>query len=341
MDKKAFDAYARSFGLKRKATLESAKPNLKYLSLNSRVISVKNDSPESSIKSVKERLEAQRLENIKANDEAFDKAQSSMKERPFSVIDIPDVMEHKLCWPKSAEVMRKWFSLSGRAMTKDEKEGRRLYLASHTDTTMFSWSWLESFERVQKAKEVLLSGEVLWSENAQKEIRRLAKAAEYELANPIIDNSALEITELHANWQFQYSKVGYELGAVDDLYGSLGNFALYAAVQKAYRYEEGGQCYLRVTEIAIYMRDTFEFIGVQYLGHWDHEGMAITIMGGVFNKLEWKWRLPAWNPDLGVVEAFGNQEFREFREACGKGGDLLLFSDIITVDVDEIIRIDL
>lgn len=340
MDKKTFEVYTKGLGLNRKAQLTSASPALKFLSLDSTEISASSDLAPSPPTSVAARLETQRLENVKANEKAFEEAQSSTKERPFSVIDIPDVMEYKLGWPKSAEVMRKWFSLPGRAMTDNEKEGDVRYVDSHTDRTMFSWKWLELFERVRKAKEFLLSDKVLWSKASRKVLRSKAQEHSHSLTNKIIDNSALIIPELHDRWQFQYSKVGYELGAVDDLYGSLGNFALYAAIQKAHLYEEGGQSYLRVTEIAIYMRDTFDFIGVQYLGHWDHGGMGINVIGGAFNMREWQWRLPAWNPKLGIVEAFGNQDFRKYREACGKGGDLLLFSDIITVDVDEKIKIN-
>jgi len=339
MDKKTFEAYTKGLGLNRKAPLASASPALKFLSLDSTEISASSDLAPSPPTSVAARLETQRLENMKANDKAFEEAQPSDRERVFTVIDIPNVMQYKLGWPKSAEVMRKWFALPGRAMSEDEKRGIDPYIGTHTDNTIFSWQWLESFERVKEAKELLLSDKVLWSENAMSVAGRRVKATNDGLSNKDFDNRLLTISELHANWQFQYTEVGYELGAVDDLYGSLGNFALYAAIQKAHLYEEDGQSYLRVTEIAIYMRDTFDFIGVQYLGHWDYGGMGINVIGGAFNMREWQWRLPAWNPKLGIVEAFGNQDFREYREACGKGGDLLLFSDIITVDVDEKIKI--
>lgn len=340
MNKNEFEAYTKSLGLNREAPLKAAKPYLKfYTPPTLDEVIVQGNTLIPPTKSTKERLEQQRRENIKVNDEAFEKAHLSTKERPFAVIDIPDVMQYKLGWPKSAEVMRKWFALPGRAMTKDEKEGRDRYVDTHTDIAMFKWKWLESFERVKKAKEVLLSDKVLWSDVAKKAMLRRIKASGHDLTEEAIDNDALGISELHARWQFQYSKVGYELGAVDDLYGSLGNFALYASIQKAHLYEEDGQSYLRVTEVAIYMRDTFDFLGGQYLGHWSFDGMGINAAGGLFNLKDWEWKLAAWNPKHGVQNAFGNKDFREYRERCNMGGDLLLFSDIITVDVDETIQI--
>lgn len=327
--------------MNRKAPLTSASPALKFLSLDSTEISASSDLAPSPPTSVAARLDTKRLENVKANEKAFEDAQSSDRERVFTVIDIPDVMEYKLAWPKSAEVMRKWFSLPGRAMTAREKEGSDGYVDTHTDTDMFNWKWLGSFERVKKSKEILLSDKVLWSKNTRGIIQSIVNALGDNLTNRTIDNSKLAATELHAKWQFQYSRVGFELGAVDDLYGSLGNFALYAAIQKASIYEKDGQNYLRVTEVAIYMRDTYDFIGGQYLGHWDFDGMGINAAGGFLNQKGKEWKLPAWNPKHGIQKAFGNQDFREYREGCNMGGDLLLFSDIITVDVDEKIKITL
>ncbi|KOO13042.1 hypothetical protein AKJ18_20675 [Vibrio xuii] len=341
MDKKTFEAYTKGLGLNRKAQLKSASPALKFLSLDSTEISASSDLAPSPPTSVAARLETQRLENAKANEKAFEDAQSSDRERVFTVIDIPDVMEYKLGWPKSAEVMRKWFSLPARAMTTGEKKGDYPYVNSHIDSIMFNWQWLESFERVRKAKEALLSDEVLWAKAARKVLNGKTKEHSNNLTHKIIDNRALTIAELHERWQFQFTEVGYELGAVDDLYGSLGNFALYAAIHKANLYEEDGLRFLRVTEIAIYMRDTYDFIGGQYLGHWDFDGMAINAAGGLFNLNDLEWKLPTWNPKLGAIEAFGNQDFREYREGCNMGGDLVLFSDIITVDVDESIEINL
>ena len=87
------------------------------------------------------------------------------------------------------------------------------------------------------------------------------------------------------------------------------------------------------------MRDTYEFIGEQYLGHWNKNGLGINLYGGLMNKVNWEWKLPGWNPDLGIMAAFGNSDFREYRKEYHQGGDLLLFSDIQKISVDEKIEI--
>ncbi len=253
----------------------------------------------------------------------------------FTVRDIPNVMKNKLNWPKSAEVMELWFSLPAKEMSRDEKTGSVSYPEQYINTTMFSLDWLDQFERVRVAKSKLLSSTILWSNAARNQVKNKV-LAQQEIS---IDNSSLSVENLHKYWQFQYSGVGYDFGVVDDLYGSLGNFAIYAAISKGYIEQKKENKYLIVTEIAIYMRDTFDFIGEQYLGHWNKDGMGINLVGGVMNKLDWEWKLAGWNPSLGMMQSFGNENYRTYRDENGMGGDLLLFSDMQRVTVNEKINI--
>ncbi|MEI8611586.1 DUF6402 family protein [Enterovibrio sp. Hal110] len=256
-------------------------------------------------------------------------------DKEFTVRDIPDVMRGKLGWPKSAELMELWFSKPAKEMTLSEKEGDSPYDSNYTDTGLFSLAWLERFERAKKGKSALVSSEVLWSDNAKLEIIDIVMKS----GKKIIDNSALDIISLHDDWQFQLARVGYDFGVVDDLYGSLGNFAFYAAIHKAYVEEIESEKYIFVTEIAIYMKDTFDFIGSQYLGHWNEHGMGINVLGGALNGAQMEWAMPGWNYTLGIAEAFGNSEFRDYRAGFAKGGDLLLFSDKETTRVYEKIKV--
>ncbi|HIF9499316.1 TPA: DUF6402 family protein [Photobacterium damselae] len=258
--------------------------------------------------------------------------------RKFTVRNIPDVMKNKLNWPKSAELMELWFSKPAKIMTDREKEGKDSYDKDYTDKNMFSLNWLMGFERTRRAKTELISQKRLWSDNAQKAVKNKVAKIIAEKGYIEINNSSLDIVSLHRDWQFQYVTVGYDIGVMDDLYGSLGNFGLYAAINKAHVEEIEGETFLIVTEISVYMRDTFEFIGEQYLGHWNEDGMGINLAGGALNKANFEWSLSGWNPTLGIVEAFGNSDFRDYRTSKGKGGDLLLFSDRGAVTVYEKIK---
>lgn len=256
----------------------------------------------------------------------------------FNILEIPNVMKNILNWPKSAEIMNLWFKLPCRKMSKEEKEGVNLdkIPSEYINKTIFTMKWLESFERVKKAKAELLSNQVLWSENAQKAIKkRFEKFNIIESSSYIIDNSNLSIEELHKNWQFQYKKIGYSLGnfnEVDDLYGSLGNFGLYVAILKA----EVNNNILHIKKIGLYMKDTYDFIDNQYLGHWNEKGMMITIAGKI---IEDRFKNKGFNFDMGVADSFGNKDFQEYQNQNQKGGDLLLFSDVKTYLVKKEIKL--
>ncbi len=147
----------------------------------------------------------------------------------------------------------------------------------------------------------------------------------------------MDIAEVHATRQFQFSTVGYG-SEFDDLYGSLGKFGLYAAVLDWNISDSAakGRRTLKITKVATYMRDTFDFLGGQYLGHWNERGMGIVAGAGIAASInsEAEWHLPAWHPGLGWMTPINNSDFRSWQERSGSGGDLLLFSNTKTEPVD-------
>ncbi|QMV12832.1 type VI secretion system tip protein TssI/VgrG [Vibrio spartinae] len=255
------------------------------------------------------------------------------EDREFKVTDIPAVMKDKLNWPKSAAVMKLWFGLPAREMAQDEKTGVIKpinFPEKYINKTLFPWEWLAMFPRVQDALKTI--SERLDTPNAQRiqrdKIKKLI-SRQPELKFPHELDNDPDPLSLHPDWQFQLASIGYDFGEVDDLYGSLGNFAIYAAITKACIEQITEKRYqVTVTEVGLYMRDTFDFIGNQYLGHWDFEGMGLNPVGGMLNSVNMEWHLPGWNLQLGIAKAFGNQDFNRYRKQSGKGGDLLLFSDI-------------
>src|SRR5207253_5067166 len=73
------------------------------------------------------------------------------------------------------------------------------------------------------------------------------------------------------------------LNDLDDLFGALGNFSIDLAaagivVPKteavgALRVVKRHQ--VEVTHVGVYVRDTYDFNGPQYLGHWGKEGVEV------------------------------------------------------------------
>ncbi|MEZ6853085.1 DUF6402 family protein [Halodesulfovibrio aestuarii] len=266
----------------------------------------------------------------------------------FRITDIPTVMRDTLDWPKSAELMELWFSLPAREMTKGEKKGDTKasdYPEEYTNTTMFTWAWMEQFEQVIPALSGLL--DLLQTDSAIDTIKSyLTRYLEHDpmVGRSMAISNPLDPVILHSNWQFQLVSVGYELGKVDDLYGSLGNFALYAAITKCTvkRNTLTNKHLIHIHEIGVYMRDTYDFRGNQYLGHWGFDSFCISPVSGILNQFNVERHSNSINiADGEFVEGFGNADYQEYRRRTLKGGDLLLFSDVKTLPVNFVVPMDM
>lgn len=153
---------------------------------------------------------------------------------------------------------------------------------------------------------------------------------------------------LHSNCQFQRETVGYSFKEMDDLYGSLGNFGIYAAIMKITISPSRKGYRILLNDVGLYMRDTYDFLGDQYLGHWCDEGLKLELLGGARNIIETiderskSQLINEYNNADPVdsngnpIEAFGNSDYNKFRKENLTGGDLLLFSDVkkVTVNIE-------
>ncbi|HEX4918606.1 MAG TPA: DUF6402 family protein, partial [Limnobacter sp.] len=87
-------------------------------------------------------------------------------------------------------------------------------------------------------------------------------------------------------------------------------------------------CKARVEGVLLYARDTFDFVGDQYLGHWGYGGLGINPVAAAMVNYIGVGAPPAWHPDAGWLKPATNQDFRNHRHLTGHGGDLLIFSDL-------------
>ena len=94
---------------------------------------------------------------------------------------------------------------------------------------------------------------------------------------------------------------------------ALGRFAFRVIVAGSitpFRTSGTQQYRIMITDVGIYLRDSFDFNGDQFLGFWDDSDNSVSIV----------------NPLSGT--AVSNKDFRDWRKNHGKGGDFLVFSDI-------------
>ncbi|MES2007278.1 MAG: DUF6402 family protein [Pseudomonadota bacterium] len=293
------------------------------------------------------------------------------KVKPFDIQGIPGAME-KLGWKYSANIMRKWFAgeLNYSTNDKDDKNSVNQkgepFPPSMVDTTTFTMDWILGYQRSKEKYEELISYDYLRSSNAKKTMvdilrrfpyLRYSRAERYPCNRYVIapwEISKGDIRHYHANFQFQFIPVGKSweeafsrliknaglsrLPFPDDLEGALANFNFYAAINRV-EYQRTSQTTAKclITEVSVYMRDTYSFYdrsgaGSQYLGHWNKTGIRVVPEMNVIGANNIHWLMDTITIDGTVSEGtvfypVYNKDFRDWQEQYRQGGDMLLFSD--------------
>jgi hypothetical protein len=245
---------------------------------------------------------------------------TALFEHLTSLDNIPKVMRKK-GWRLGAQLMETWFS---RPLAIAPAYSRPV-----TDVIKME-DWALGFPRANKVWHSILE-EKAWTENyARTEIGGMLLRNGYLIgkypAKPFGDLSqpAVEVHKNHIN----YFNVGYGMTRepkgripndswfiVDDLTAALGRFAFWMAVAGTIEPIQPNFSYrATIQEIGVYIKDSYDFEGYQYLGSWSDDDFSL--MG---------------NDD---TDGIYNETFRGFRERSGKGGDFLVFSDVIRMPLD-------
>lgn len=265
----------------------------------------------------------------------------------YRITDIPKTMDKK-GWTVAAKLMRKWFKAEARAMKREEKDGTTppsMYPENLLDTSTVTMQWVLGFERGKHKYDEIFSpgifGERVYeTEAAKKELtKKIIKAGKFTNGVERFGNLAAQVIDVDQKCQFQLLKVSAsildntrdvavkmankEKEILDDMYGALGVFCFKIAgaglVTPHFSEEKKEPSYYEVTvqEIGVYIRDTYDFIDSQYLGHWNAQDVEYAPLqkGYIGDGEERKF----------IVE---NKHFREYRENFKKGGDMLIFSDV-------------
>jgi hypothetical protein len=235
---------------------------------------------------------------------------------------------------------------------------------SMVDTTTFTMDWILGYQRSKEKYEELISYDYLRSSNAKKTMvdilrrfpyLRYSRAERYPCNRYVIapwEISKGDIRHYHANFQFQFIPVGKSweeafsrliknaglsrLPFPDDLEGALANFNFYAAINRV-EYQRTSQTTAKclITEVSVYMRDTYSFYdrsgaGSQYLGHWNKTGIRVVPEMNVIGANNIHWLMDTITIDGTVSEGtvfypVYNKDFRDWQEQYRQGGDMLLF----------------
>ncbi len=197
------------------------------------------------------------------------------------ITGLPAIMR-KEGWATAAACMERWFRLGPHELTPDEKTGRvgmdRLD-GPTLATDILTMDWAMGFGRVKKVADELAGK---WN-TPKGRIELLAKIRAWQLPRPPLRQAgaawdfgdlSLPAGTIDASFEVNYLSVGAMTDPLDDFYGAVGRGTLKAAISgKVTNGPDGQPASMQVSAIGIYLRDTYDFVGDQFLGLWSETGV--------------------------------------------------------------------
>lgn len=224
----------------------------------------------------------------------------------FRITDIPDVMD-SMSWPQAALCMRRWIKGEPYEMPQDVKQGVTKPTALPKKLVMddLPFEWLFSgttrvkpiIDKLKKELAVvqdynsmvgrLYDTSVHMSPGLKNFMFKLQKLGavnsdhriESSAAFDFSSRSAMQLDELS---QINFIVVGTGLWSqatddLDDVYGALGGFSIKIAATKfSVVHDTAGPSKIRIDEVGLYVRDTYDFLNIdgdQLLGYWGFKGV--------------------------------------------------------------------
>lgn len=218
------------------------------------------------------------------------------------VKSIPAIMRSK-GWANGAILMDSWFVRPSKS-----KPGY-----DTPDTTTIRMDWVLGFARAREVYDKLVLDKVWQNNAARAEITKMLRSKALLLKNASFKlpfgNLSLPVPQQDADYVNQ-RLVGMTMD-LDDMSAALGNFVLNVVVAGFVRNNDSGPgFYVDIHEVGVYVKDSYDFEGDQFLGFWDSSDNSVSM----FNFLS--------------GTKIDNVDFRNWRAKNGKGGDFQVFSDV-------------
>jgi len=213
---------------------------------------------------------------------------AELEKDPEFVESIPEEMAG-LGWKRGAALLETWF----------ERPPAIAPSYSRPVTDRIDMDWVLSFARAKQVFDELVRDKIWTNAASQKRLkeifkRRAVSGVNFGTAFGTFQQSVPQIDQDWVNVRPVRS-----LLALDAMTAALGQFSLHVAVRGNLFSTGFASIDLHVEEVAVYVKDSFDFNGSQFLGFWGPRDTAIY-----------------------------NVDFRDWRRAHNAGGDFEVFSDI-------------
>ncbi|MEQ4341453.1 DUF6402 family protein [Pseudomonas syringae] len=257
---------------------------------------------------------------------------------------IPGAMRN-MGWSTAAALMQRWFDSPAWKMPEEWKERETqpdpMSLSpAQCDESIVKMEWAMQFERCRQAVEVAESR--LSTPNALEQLETRLRKAGWQQNNQInLGFYGMSAREMDSMSQINFSLLGDTWDALDDMYGALGKATLKVGLVGKTKTKENiitqqQKTLFNIEHIGFYIRDHYDFNGLQYLGTWTEDRVltkaesiiTLTPQGHLVIRLK-----------DGPFSAITNMHFRGYREKTGNGGDFLIYSDILWKPVNQTIEL--
>lgn len=235
--------------------------------------------------------------------------------RDFQLIEIPDVMVGMNAGV-GARLMKRWFNSPSFVLPSSWRSGRTDFRAvsrKNLDTSILKMSWVTGFARTRTALSLLELHRTNTPAGA-RELKRVLMRSNLLTNKQCAIGTATDVVTLHETAHFNMIRIGFG-NSTDALDCALGGFTLHMAasgsVKPLSRRRDSFSHQVEISALHFYVRDNYDFTADdEPLGHWARDG-ATTL----------------YSPGKVFVE---NRSFRDWRKRHGRGGDFVVFSDVMT-----------
>ncbi|AKT41270.1 DUF6402 family protein [Chondromyces crocatus] len=217
----------------------------------------------------------------------------------LTLTNIPRIMRHH-GWNNGARMLDIWFSRPSAIAPA--------YGAPDT-TTITMDGFVLTYQRAKAVYDKLVQEQIWANPAAQGEVRRLlARLGRLGGTRAWFGDINRPPTVLDADY-INFRTVSFGLGNLDDLSAALGNFTYRVAIAGEAEGLSGGGTRVYVHQVGIYVRDSFDFNGSQFLGYWDDSDNSVSMLNFLSG------------------DGVENASFQAHRRRTGMGGDFLIYSD--------------
>lgn len=265
----------------------------------------------------------------------------------ISLTDLPGIMDN-MGWDVAPKLMKKWFSGKAYNMTEDDRKfydrHPLLIPPARYDDSIVTIAWAQNFKRFLECRDLIMANMLTPKSREVLEVR--LRRLGWPATAPRLGHEGMSARELNEVCQIQTQEFGSLSNTIDDMYGALGIANVQLAVVGYVRRVFGKADVFVIEKLGLYIKDVYEFNGDQFLGVWTREktlGKA-EIVSRFIDRILAPWAAAMAGHTIeesSPIFTAWNEDFKNYRKACGKGGDFIIYSDVLWVSWPKPIMVDL